>query len=633
MMSRIPIPYVRCGIAVSAASLAVLLRWLLLPLIGTNTLYLFLYPTVMFISLRLGMASGILTALTGIVATEIWVLPPVGLPTAMVSFAVRGTMVLGVAVFIGYATRRINTAKELAQTHALALRESEERFRTFADFTYNWEYWLAPNRSLIYMSPSCEYVTGYSPQDFIANAALLDGLILPEERPQWNRHVRGSRLRRESLNHEFRIRHRDGRTRWIGHTCRPVCDSAGNFRGWRVSNRDITEQKLAELELQKSENHYRSLFENMLAGFAHCRLLVDGGGRPEDFVYLRVNGAFSRITGLENVTGKKSGEVFPDVRASNPELFASYARVALGGGAERFETEIPLLGVWLSVSVYSTEKGYFTAVFDNITERKRYEATLREADRRKDEYLGMLAHELRNPLAPIRNAAYLLRAVHSGDSGLRRQRDIIDRQVTHMARLLDDLLDVSRITRNKIFLHLRPVEIAEVLNRAREAAEPLLFAQRQTLRLSPPTPGLRVEGDFDRLVQVVGNLLTNAAKYTGEGGRIWLQAEAEDGNAVIRVRDTGIGLSPEALGSIFDMFYQVNQTLDRSQGGLGIGLTLVRRLVEMHGGTVEAHSPGLGQGCEFVVRLPALASARPRASSHPAAGIPGDRNSQTSSRE
>ncbi len=255
---------------------------------------------------------------------------------------------------------------------------------------------------------------------------------------------------------------------------------------------------------------------------------------------------------------------------------------------------------------------------------------VQEADRRKNDFLSMLAHELRNPLAPIRNGVHILRAIRDVDPQVREVRDMMDRQVQHMVRLVDDLLDLSRITRGKIRLQTEPVELADVLARAVETCRPLIDQRRHRLAVAPPPGPLRVDGDAVRLAQVVGNLLNNAAKYTEEGGQIWLSAAREGDEAVVRVRDSGMGIPAEMIGSVFDLFTQVDRSLDRSQGGLGIGLTLVRQLVEMHGGQVEAHSDGPGRGSEFVVRLPALAAeavseAPPPAPAGPPARGPGRR--------
>lgn len=259
-----------------------------------------------------------------------------------------------------------------------------------------------------------------------------------------------------------------------------------------------------------------------------------------------------------------------------------------------------------------------------IAERTRLEEELRhrasqlaEADRRKDEFLAMLAHELRNPLAPIRNATDILLLKGSDQSVLRRARELIGRQVMHMTRLLDDLLDVSRITGGKIRIAKEPVAVADVVAQAVETVRPLIDKKQHHLSISLPSEPVRLEADSTRLVQVVANLLNNAAKYTEPGGNIWLTGELVNDEVVLRVRDTGVGIGREMLPRVFDLFAQSDRTLDRSQGGLGIGLTLVHKLVEMHGGSVFAHSDGPGRGSEFTVRLPALPAATPAVESPP----------------
>jgi signal transduction histidine kinase/DNA-binding response OmpR family regulator len=232
---------------------------------------------------------------------------------------------------------------------------------------------------------------------------------------------------------------------------------------------------------------------------------------------------------------------------------------------------------------------------------------VQENNRRKNEFLAMLAHELRNPLAPIRNAVEILRMLDIPDPNLQWANDIITRQVEQLVRVVDDLLDISRVTGGKIQLRKEPVDVAVAVGRAVETSRPLIDARRHELTVSLPPEPLHVNADLVRLAQVLANLLNNAAKYTEEGGRIALEVARAGDEAVFRVRDNGIGISPEIIASVFDLFTQVDRSLDRSQGGLGIGLTLVRQLIELHGGSVQAYSEGLNRGSEFVVRLPLLA--------------------------
>ena len=248
----------------------------------------------------------------------------------------------------------------------------------------------------------------------------------------------------------------------------------------------------------------------------------------------------------------------------------------------------------------------FGAVVEDITERKQAELALKDADRRKDEFLAMLAHELRNPLGPMRNVAQLLKTGSLEAARLSWCGDVVERQVGHLSQLVDDLLDISRITLGKIELKKEPLAVADFVLQAVESSRPLIDARRQQFSLTLPEQPLRVEGDRVRLTQIVSNLLNNAAKYTEQGGHISLTIEHIKDQVCIRVRDTGCGIEPSALLHLFELFYQVDADISRSQGGLGIGLALVHKLVVMHGGDVQAFSAGLGQGSEFVVRLPLL---------------------------
>jgi signal transduction histidine kinase/CheY-like chemotaxis protein len=237
---------------------------------------------------------------------------------------------------------------------------------------------------------------------------------------------------------------------------------------------------------------------------------------------------------------------------------------------------------------------------------KEAEEKLKEASRRKDEFLAMLSHELRNPLAPIRNAAEVMRRIAPTDAGIVWARDVVERQVTHLAQLVDDLLDVSRITQGKISLKKEPVELGKVIQHSIDTARTLLDAKRHHLSVSVSGAPIWIHGDFARLSQVIGNILSNAAKYTSEGGRIELGASADRGEAVISVRDNGIGIDAALLPHVFELFTQGERSLDRSQGGLGVGLTVVERLVDLHQGRVEVRSDGIGKGALFRVILPCI---------------------------
>lgn len=259
-------------------------------------------------------------------------------------------------------------------------------------------------------------------------------------------------------------------------------------------------------------------------------------------------------------------------------------------------------------SLRARERQY--QIREHLAERQRAEADLREADRRKDEFLEMLAHELRNPLAPIINALHLLKRAELDAPGIERLREMMERQTGNLVRLLDDLLDMARVSQGKVVLKREPADLASIVEHAVESIAPFIEERGHDYSFSLPLERVRLEVDATRLEQVITNLPHNAAKYTDPGGQIRLTVERVGREVVLSVRDNGIGIAPETLRHIFDLFTQSERSLDRSQGGLGIGLTLVRKLVEMHRGTIEASSAGLNQGSEFVVRLPAPTTQR-----------------------
>ncbi|HYE33892.1 sensor histidine kinase [Methylocaldum sp.] len=377
----------------------------------------------------------------------------------------------------------------------------------------------------------------------------------------------------------------------------------------RALELEIAERKDAEAVLRQSENLLRLITDTTPAAISY----VDCKYR-----YRWVNETYERWFGEDwaQIRGRRVRDVMGDVAWQHIQPLLDRA---LSGDTVAFELEVPYQASgtrWISAT-YTPDTDAegqvrgVVALVNDIADRKQIEAKLqeqadqlREADRRKNEFLAMLGHELRNPLAPIRNAVKIMRRPDAPDPALHWAREVVDRQVEHLVRLVDDLLDVSRIVQGKLTLQKASVELAALIDQAVETCEPLLDARRHRFVVSIPDQSVRIEGDAVRLAQAVSNLLVNAAKYTPDGGEIWLTATCENGEVLISVRDTGEGISPALLPHLFEVFTQAERTLDRAQGGLGLGLTIVQKIVELHGGHVEAYSEGPGRGSEFVVRLP-----------------------------
>jgi len=442
--------------------------------------------------------------------------------------------------------------------------------------------------------------------------------IHPEDGEAATREMWRSMQERRELNNEFRIVRPDGAVRWIRSQGRTVYGQDGEPLRMVGVAFDITERKQTEAALRESEERFRAAVENMLDCFGIYTAVRDGDGKIVDFRVDYVNAAAcdNNLLMREEQIGKLLCEILPNHRESG--LFAEYCRLVETGEpllkqTLDYEDEYPSRRLERSFDIRAVKLGDgFIATWRDVTERKRAEEALKESDRRKDEFLAMLAHELRNPLASIRNAVQVMRQLGSPDTRLQQMRDVVDRQTDQLARMVDDLLDVSRISLGKVALRKERADLSTIVGRAVETSRPLIDASGHRLTVSLPPGSPRFEGDVARLAQVLSNLLNNAAKYTERGGDIWLTGEARGSEIEIRVKDTGIGIPAEILPYVFDLFTQADRTLDRSQGGLGIGLTLVKHIVEMHGGTVRAFSAGAGQGSEIVVRLPLRAEPPPR---------------------
>jgi len=416
--------------------------------------------------------------------------------------------------------------------------------------------------------------------------------------------------------------------RWFDVFASPVGDGAHLHVA--ILFQDVTRRVQGERRLRESEERYRAFLASSSEGIWRMEFQppVDTTMAPDqqiDAIFARgrfaeCNEVFARMVGLPDAASVVGRGVELMMNPTHAPTRA-YLRSLIAAGYRGRETESMKPDgagrtVWFSSNVSGViEDGLLVRAWGtqrDITDRKRAEAALVESDRRKDEFLATLAHELRNPLAPIRSAAELLRLDGGGAPGLVRHAEMIGRNVSHLARMIDDLMDVSRITRGKLELRLAPLVLQDVVRAALENAQSVLQAGDHPLDVTLPQEPIPLLGDEVRLVQVFLNLLTNAARYSAAGRPVSVLAEIEGEHAVVRVRDRGVGISADQVGRVFDLFYQGGADSERANGGLGIGLSLVQRLAELHGGSVEARSRGLGHGSEFVVRLP-LASARDEA--------------------
>jgi PAS domain S-box-containing protein len=445
--------------------------------------------------------------------------------------------------------------------------------------------------------------------------------VHPDDQEATRAHIQQALDKGTSYEATYRVRDPAGGWRWL--LARGQVERNGQravrMRGVVI---DATLQKQAEERLQASEERYRTLFDSVDDGICVIEMIHDQRGKPVDYLFLETNHAFERNTGLVDAAGKTMRSLAP---AHEAHWFETYGRVAATGVPARFVNEAAQLGRWYDVHaarIGSAGSNKVALLFTDITERRRTEIELRrladdlaEQDRRKTAFLATLAHELRNPLAPIRSGLQLMRLSRGDPQALSRVQDIMDRQIDHLVHLVDDLLDVARITRGQIELKPAWIDLEEVVRAAVDTSLPLIETARHRLDLRFPAAPVQLYADPVRLTQVVSNLLNNAAKYTPRGGAIVVAVEREVGHgrgqAVIVVSDNGIGIPSESLEAIFQMFTQVSHPDQHSQGGLGIGLSLVRSLVELHGGTITAASGGIGAGSVFTVRLPLAGKDRP----------------------
>jgi PAS domain S-box-containing protein len=466
--------------------------------------------------------------------------------------------------------------------------------------------WDRQANQIISETPRNYEMFGRTPADApLSLEDFINGFLHPEDKPEFTRQVQHALQHGTSLRIVCRIRRQnDGAWRWL--EIAGVFESPDRLIGVLS---DITERRQREQDLRDRNT---------------TLLLAMRGGRMGAWVQHFADKSVEWSRELEEIFGLPAGG-FAKTEAAFFEYVHPEDRPHVAARVARAVKEETDYGIEFRFRHASGEWRWMEArgkaVYDaarqpvrmfgigiDITDRRRTEEALREADRRKDEFLAVLAHELRNPLAPIRNAVQFMRTKDASESALQNARDIVERQVRHMVRLVDDLLEVSRITSGRIELDTERVSLDIVVTNAVEAAQPLIQSNGHELSIRLPSEPVFLDADLTRMSQVLANLLNNAAKYTPPRGRIALTAEVSGAQVEISVRDNGIGIPGEQLAHIFELFVQLGRQHSQVRGGLGIGLTLARQLVRLHGGTLEARSEGQGRGSEFVVRLPMAAA-------------------------
>jgi PAS domain S-box-containing protein len=620
------------------------LQLLLSVFIGARAPFLLFIPTIALAAALLGRLATVVVLLSGIVY-GVYILPPtyafwVDDPAdrgALLAFAVVGAL-FG---YLGDHVRRISLRARLAEVALSTERMNRER-DTLAIFQEMFDQ--APGFMTMLRGPDHVYVLeNESHRNFHGQRDVI-GKSVQEAFPELigqgiieildavyrtgaPRSVAGVRLqlRRQPDAGPDHL--------YIDFVCQPLRDKAGQVTGIFVQGFDVTAQQNMRDALRVADAKAAEADERL-------QLAVDAAGLGVFYCPLPLNKIYWNDTCKAQFflppEADVDAELFfrlitPDDRAKVTEAI----RRAVEDGEEydvEYRTQAPDGRTrWIRAKgrVYRDEGGApsrFDGITIDVQQQKEAEAALQAANRQKDDFLAMLAHELRNPLAPISSAAKVLMRSRQSDEQLQRMSQVIDRQVKHMAGLLDDLLDVSRVTLGKIVLDSAAVDLKVAAADAAEQVLPLIKQRNHQLTIHLAPEAMVVAGDAKRLVQVFVNLLTNAARYTPEGGVIDLLASVEDGRAVVQVCDNGIGLKPELMPHLFDLFVQGERTVDRQQGGLGIGLSLVRRLTELHGGTVAAYSSGPGHGSRFTVSLPLAAQAgKSGADARPEASAPAKR--------
>ncbi len=623
------------GVSLAAVAVAVVARLLLDPLLGDNSPLITMFGAVFFVVWYAGRGPALLALIVGALAGNFFFLRP------RYSFAINkiedqiGLILYGL---VGYGSivlfESLRKAKRRAEEKQRQLEQEVAARRTTEKELAEREEFLRVTFASVGdavlttdtkgritgMNAVAESLTGWELAEATGQPLDVVFRILDEETRRTIENPAFRALQEGRVvglaNHTV-LNGKDGTERAVDDSAAPIRSKEGQVVGCVLVFRDITERRRLE-----RENASRLRAARLLASIVESSedAIIS---KSLDGIIQTWNAAAQRLFGYptEQAVGRHISLIIPADRTAEEDRII--ARLKAGQRVDHFETvrqrnDGQTILVSLTISPIMDVSGRVigaSKIVRDITEAKRVEdelrraeAALKEADRRKDEFLATLAHELRNPLAPIRNALQILRL--SPDRKTREDaRCLMQRQLEQMVRLVDDLLDLSRISGGKLELRKEQVSLAEVVNSAVETSRPLIDHMGHELTVTLPNQTITVDADLSRLAQVFSNLLNNSAKYTDRGGRIWLTVEQEGSDVLVSVKDSGIGIAANQLPRLFEMFSQVDSSLERSQGGLGIGLTLVKRLVELHDAQIEVRSEGLGQGAEFVVRLPVVVRA------------------------
>lgn len=605
--------WLRYGSAVALVLTLGLVRFALLPLLGTQSPLVVFVPAIYAAAYLGGGGPALLASgCNALLDTGLFTHWPTGSHAG--EWGAHLALFLGIGALVSLIMHHLQRSYAAEHDALLAVRKAETQLRLITDHLPALIAYI--DRAEVYQFTNAAYTQWFDDAASIVGRPLrqvLGETVYGHRLPYVQAVLRGERVSFVAPKHHRTLGARECEVTYV-----PDGEASTGVRGFYAMVRDVTERLRAERALQESERMLKLIYDNSSDSLFLAQLAPD-----DKFRFVSVNEPFVRARGLtrEAVQGQLMEESVP---AANQELMRARFREAIAtrraavyedmaelpSGRRHGEiTLTPIIGDNDTVT-------HILGCVTDVTARKQAEEALQAAERRKDEFLSMLAHELRNPLAPIRNVAQVLGSGRLNTDDVRRTGELLTRQTAQLARLLDDLLDVARITRGVIHLKKETVLLESVVDRAIETVQPLLSAKRQTVNREHAARPLMVNVDAARLSQILENLLSNAAKYSPDRSIIHVFFSDTPERACVHVRDEGCGIDPQILPHVFELFMQADRSLDRAQGGLGVGLTVVKQLVELHGGTVEVDSEGLGCGSEFIVRLPRQVLETP---SHPVA--------------